>query len=717
MPFKTWARKEGRVLVPLLSILILSTFFSLCFSRRGDLGCVDPDRYFHLAISKKFADSGLPRTLPQAAGLGWDRYFPDKEFLFHALTAAAYKIGGEKAVLAVIPALGMALILLLFFILRVFIPDFLAVFCIIPLLMSPAFVNRLMLLRPHLLAICLFLCVLWSILRRSPWMAALAGLGFSLAYHAVYLPLALLGIAILIGYKNDPARLKAVFYAVGGILCGILVNPYFPGASIMALRHLFIAFGETATSDLQFGTELYPWRSDFYVRGHAFYFVTIAGAALFMARHKLSPKTASEFFLVFIAAAFFMGLTAISPRAIEYAAPLASILLGMILHHTASHRRLHVIVIIAAASAVLQLPSAVGFYKAPRHKTDSGQEMIKAVSHLPTDGLLEQSSLFNCEWDITPYILYARPEYRFIDLLDPSFLLQADPHAHKNRALLLRGNAPDAFGLIRGAFQSNYVVCRNSEVIKQLEADAHFQRIYPVYPQNSEDKTGIFIYKASESRIPNQVLDFEVGRVPNFSQDGPLGPRTGYLSLTAATAGSWERFQPHEIPTPTGQKSQVLPTAYVNLFKYLNPGTPIIIPEAKQNDIVCAAVRVARSETRRLAGSTVIGIGGGRNVRLWWNGRPLYSSVEPESRPLIVNKLVPLPRPLRESDRIEAVVCSAYASNYMGLTISLWTKSDLKKVCSWKERAEPAPLHDGVAWKFIGMPPQNCLAPFAYSTR
>ncbi|MGZ3650875.1 MAG: hypothetical protein ACXWSC_06845 [Bdellovibrionota bacterium] len=60
----------------------------------------DPDRYYHIALSKITAESGRPflRSLPQVEDLGWGDYFVDKEFLFHEVTTLGYVIGGERGV-------------------------------------------------------------------------------------------------------------------------------------------------------------------------------------------------------------------------------------------------------------------------------------------------------------------------------------------------------------------------------------------------------------------------------------------------------------------------------------------------------------------------------------------------------------------------------------------------------------------------------------------
>ena len=76
----------------------------------------EPDRYFHLGLSKIEARYGFVASLPQAEDIGWNDRFQEKEFLFHALTSTAYKLGGEPAALAVVPLICARIVLSIFFI-------------------------------------------------------------------------------------------------------------------------------------------------------------------------------------------------------------------------------------------------------------------------------------------------------------------------------------------------------------------------------------------------------------------------------------------------------------------------------------------------------------------------------------------------------------------------------------------------------------------------
>ncbi|MBL8941291.1 MAG: hypothetical protein JNM69_42490, partial [Archangium sp.] len=66
-------------------IALLSAFAAGLWSFSGRTPA-DPDRHFHFAIARTWAEHGVPKALPQVEGIGWNERFVDKEFLFHVVT-------------------------------------------------------------------------------------------------------------------------------------------------------------------------------------------------------------------------------------------------------------------------------------------------------------------------------------------------------------------------------------------------------------------------------------------------------------------------------------------------------------------------------------------------------------------------------------------------------------------------------------------------------
>ena len=103
-----------RLLAGIGVFLAMSAYYYVFFMPPRWVGYNDPDRFYHLGLSRLISTQGLLRTLPQAEDLGWGHYFPDKEFLFHVFTGAADWVGGPVAVLALVPMFGIAISMLLY---------------------------------------------------------------------------------------------------------------------------------------------------------------------------------------------------------------------------------------------------------------------------------------------------------------------------------------------------------------------------------------------------------------------------------------------------------------------------------------------------------------------------------------------------------------------------------------------------------------------------
>jgi hypothetical protein len=80
------------------------------------------------------------------------------------------------------------------------------------------------------------------------------------------------------------------------------------------------------------------------------------------------------------------------------------------------------------------------------------------------------AKIFNCDWEAGAFILLARPDLRFVDVLEPAFLWQASPTRFQARRGLVAGAFGDPHAILRGAFQADYVLCASAPLIRQLDA-------------------------------------------------------------------------------------------------------------------------------------------------------------------------------------------------------------------------------------------------------
>jgi hypothetical protein len=468
---------------------VMSAYYYLFYFPPRMVGISDPDRFYHLGLSKLIAAHGLLRTLPQAEDLGWGHYFPDKEFLFHVLTGLAAWMGGTVGVLLTVPVLGTAIVLCLYVQLaRVIRPTHAALLCLAVILLSGVFLFRLTLLRPHLLAILFFCLLLQGFLERRPWLTFLGAAGFALSYHAFYLVLIVVGAASpfrIVGRENDR---RIWLWALAGLAIGIVINPYFPSNLVMSWMHLQIALGLDVPPDAIRGNELRRLGAWEYLRTFGFlpFSMLAAGVVLCVRRLRPTAENARIWFL-FLVAGLMAGLSMFTVRAAEYAVPACILLVG---HSHAALRWRGWLWLCLSALLLLQGDVARKYYReiylGPAvGKTD---RMLRAIAAIPVDA--RGSKVFNCEWDTGSFLLAQRPDLRFVDLLDPVFLWKAAPDKYVVRMGLIEGRYGDPHRLLREVFKADYVICESTPLIAQMYADrVHF------HPVISNETATLWLFK------------------------------------------------------------------------------------------------------------------------------------------------------------------------------------------------------------------------------
>lgn len=462
--------------------VVMSLYYLLFYFPPRLTGGNDPDRFYHLGLSQLMAAQGLLRTLPQAEDLAWGKYFPDKEFLFHVLTTGAFKIGGMEGALLVVPLLGVAIVLCLYVNLaRVLEPWRASVFSLLAILLGTAFLFRITLLRPHVLAILFFCLLMTSLLRGRAWLAGLAAAGFALSYHAFYIPLLVIVLAGAIRWPQDIEDRHAPRWALAGLACGVILNPYFPSTIVMSWSIIKIALGIGMPPGLVSGNELQPMGMLEYLDFYAFVPLALlaTAAVVFSSRVRPSRENAGFWFLTVLCALLAL-LSFKSARATEYAVPTAILLAG---HALARAPRRWWFGVACLATVAVNAHAASAYYRSVWTEPQEGYSawFLTAISLVPQEA--RGSKVFTCEWMTGSYILFARPDLRFVDLLEPALLWQAAPQKYHSRIRLAEGRSPDPYGDLRRDFSPDYVICGNSGLNAQLIGDPlHFERFSTTLP-------------------------------------------------------------------------------------------------------------------------------------------------------------------------------------------------------------------------------------------
>jgi hypothetical protein len=473
----------------LASAILRAMIFGV-FKATAPTSLADPDRFFHLGLARLESSAGTLHTLPQADDVGWGTSFVDKEFLFHVLTRSAYRIGGENAVVDLVPVLVAAIFLILYFSILPWAETWSSFSILLAFtLLSPHFYYRMLLLRPHLMGILCFVVLLVGLVRGRPVLAFVGGLCFGLGYHAYFVPGMALALAFLVAIRF-PAWKRPFLAGLGGLALGVVVNPYFPDT----LQVMFLVIGESGNAQLNrylnTGAELMPLPVADYVKYYALHWIVV-GACLYAVLFPFEKKPWKSdagirtAFLGVLSAAF-AAMTAVSPRTTEYLMPTIVLLVASLLSFRSTNGGT-LTKAWRAGGALLALHLFLGWgvfavtyadpFGVPKPGLLQARTALEALSKLSANSTGKK--IFNCEWDLGSYILYARPDMRAVDMVAPDFLLLSNADKAIKRLQLNYGEATDVYTTVTREFQSQYVLCKSPSVIAAMDRDSRFRRLYP----------------------------------------------------------------------------------------------------------------------------------------------------------------------------------------------------------------------------------------------
>ena len=594
----------------------------------------DVDRFFHYALSREMMNQGfVVRFLPQLKFLGWHEYFSDTHFLFNFFTALGWKAAGEAGVNAVAFGFACGSIALIYAVARCFtgtLASFLAV--LFGAFANPLFLYRLAMIRAHLFAIFCLMLLLLAILRRWPRLAFAATLAFALGYHALYIPLFLTLLALLVAFVSGPGTFRSVrsvaVASFGGLVCGILLYPYFPSNLHDFLQGFTIPF-RLGRPGLLVGGELYPLSAVTFLKWMSQGALWLAfSTALLVPEWKrrrgwLDAIGFEGLLLLSVAASFFV-LLLLSPRMVEYYVPCLVVALAWLASRVGEKKFLAIGCVLAVAQGFTLFPYLRD--QAEGAHVDARTESARAaLAQIPAGELV-----FNCNWGLGSYILYFRPDLRFIDLLEPHILYARAPLLAYSKNTLFLAQIRDPAREIRAVFGSSWVLCDSTGLNLQLSLDPNAERLTPAATQ-------VQLFRLRERSQENWVRA--------LAEDAAQGAR------------------PETIPL-------------------VDPGALYFDWWDGKSGAHCRDFTLPASEAQRFRGKTWIGISGGRVESLAWNGIELVRGerqpVHPKGWPLrfFIEGWVRLPRAFRDADKVSLRVCPEESQQEFGLGLSFWSDAE-----------------------------------------
>ncbi|MEI7741667.1 MAG: hypothetical protein WCJ29_04130 [bacterium] len=419
-------------------------------------GFKDGDGFYHAKLVELMRDHGVVRDFIWLPLTTLSEHFADHHFLYHALAVPLAAIFSPLLAIKILSvALGFLVCIELFLILRKMATPYAA--AIIALLaIHPYFVLRAtmgkgsgaaMLVQFGILACFLFRERLGVFLLSMIYVWTHAGFPYAIIIAGAYFTAKIFtrsaeGLAFKENlrqvFEEEKWNLAAVF---GGILAGMIINPYFP-ESIIYYAQIVIGFGvNPLPRELTVGAEWYGVGVlellMFSLPMFAVLLAPIFALALLRRTPKWDRKLAERFAFLFFMAAGTGLLTLRSNRHAEYFLPYLAIFIGEVWRVTfplinPAELRLkfyalfknsfqkyfaNTAILLLILTPVACIGSTIGLLKYQIISWDGAREASEVI-RANTE---PYEIVFDGNWDFMPQLLYWNDRNRYINGLDPRF--------------------------------------------------------------------------------------------------------------------------------------------------------------------------------------------------------------------------------------------------------------------------------------------------------
>jgi hypothetical protein len=459
----------------------------------------DTDSYYHLALAREMATHPVLRDLPQVRFSALHVAFGDQAWLFHLLLAPFGRWAGLPDP-RVAGAAGLAFMLALLAGVLAYLGGRLAGpwGLALPLLLAfsaSETTGRFVRLRPELLALTLFLLILWVAAQRR--YRTLAGLSFvyTLSYTAFH---ALLGLFVLVVLFRGVLRRSWEWKLLGavalGVGLGIVVHPNFPANLTIWTLQLRVPL--RAIANLEVGSEFVAEPASDLLLANLAWFAAItllwcsprrAGAVAAAADDELVARGADLFG---IAALAFGGLYLLAVRFSTYVYPFCTLWTLCELRRrgkvpgawlVVAGRRVPMAVALVAC-VLVGLPAALRRVGEVRAVSDPQPRASLIADRAAVSRALPDGARVAAPWQVTPIYLFWAPQALYLNVLDPVAMAIPFPREFAVESAVFAGAEPDVPLAVDQQLASDYVACNaagpTAAVVARLAADPRARALY-----------------------------------------------------------------------------------------------------------------------------------------------------------------------------------------------------------------------------------------------
>ena len=497
----------------------------------------DPDSFYHAKMAVLIRDQGIVRDFPWLQFTVLKNYYIDHHFLYHvALVPFVTFLDPLVGIKLATALFGTFLILTFYWFLKKFRIKGAFFYSLILLISSP-FIFRINLAKASSVSLIILLFGLYFIFNRKIWPLFALSFIYVWTYGGWPLILVLVSIYILADAianfvkqlkiespksKNQKLIIKNFFLAIfakentklfsacfGGLLAGLVVNPYFPKNLIFYWHQIIEIAVINYQNKIGVGAEWYPYNFGDLVANSSFIFILLilACAVFFINFIKyftnekrrsdtvVTGKTDVMLLATALYAIFFLALTLRSRRNVEYFIPFAVFMGAFALNQQFSlagrywltfknwWRRRKILATILCLYFILMIPftAARNVLSVKQQFSNGGStEKYRGVAEWLKNNTPGGATVFHNDWDDFPALFYYNTHNYYIAGLDPTFMYAYDKNLYKQWVDITTGKQDNISEIVKNNFHSEYVFVDKDHIALEnnLKRDGHFKMVY-----------------------------------------------------------------------------------------------------------------------------------------------------------------------------------------------------------------------------------------------
>ena len=467
----TMQKRLSHILPPLTLLLLFMLGMALIQFATPDMP--DNDGFYHIKLAWLMRTEGLKPDFPWLPlSILNEKEFYDHHFLFHValipFTFGDLRVGAKWSAV-VFSSLAFVAIWYLFHRQKV---PFAWLWALALLGISDAFLYRMSITRAQSLSLAfLAIGLAWLLEGKYKHLAVLSFV-YVWFYDAFPLMIALAVLHLLsVALIERRLEYKSLLFVAGGLILGMIVNPYFPENIIFSYRHMLPKLAD-ATS-VSVGNEWFPYDTKQILDNSLPSLVAFASGiiALGLSSKKMDVRTA---FTLLIALLFGLMLFQ-ARRFVEYFPPFALIFAAFawspllldlqpvpVSSADSSRQRFFLAWRNAFPGLLLSLAVVVSIaWTIPpaREALDRSKpyDLYAGASAWLMENTSKGERVFQTDWDDFPRLFFYNTHNTYLIGLDPTYMQLYDPALYDTWVKVTKGNVENPSQVIAERFEARYV--------------------------------------------------------------------------------------------------------------------------------------------------------------------------------------------------------------------------------------------------------------------